>query len=264
MGLRIITFNANGIRAAIRWGFCDWLAKQQADIVCIQETKAQCNQLPEPLPFADYGYHCYYADAQKKGYSGTAIFSRLQPQEVTVGLGWEPADSEGRWIMARFPGLCVASLYMPSGTSGEERQQVKFDFMDRFEQDLQHMEADTTCEYIICADWNIAHREIDLKNWRNNQKNSGFLPEERDWLSRIYATTGWRDGFRLINDQQHQYTWWSQRGRARQNNVGWRLDYPLLSAGLHSRIKSVSICATPYLSDHAPLIMDYDLESGGD
>ena len=259
MSLRVISFNANGIRAASRYGFFEWLQQQDADVICIQETKAQYEQLAADPQFRPTGYHCYYADAEKKGYSGTAIYSRYEPLRVVSGLGWDPADSEGRWLCAEFPGLCIASLYMPSGSSGEHRQKIKFDFMDRFEQDLSNFEQEDR-EYIICADWNICHREIDLKNWRSNQKNSGFLPEERAWLSKIYETTGWRDGFRLINSEAGHYTWWSQRANARANDVGWRLDYPLLTAGLHSQVRSADIYREPYFSDHAPLVMDYDIE----
>jgi exodeoxyribonuclease-3 len=255
---RIITCNTNGIRAAARKGFFDWLAQQQADVVCIQETKAQAHQLQDPV-FRPAGYHCYYNDAEKKGYSGTALYSRVKPRQVTDSLGWNPADSEGRYLQADYAGISVISLYLPSGSSSDEAQAKKYAFMDTF---LDHLRAlrRKRREFIICADWNICHKEIDLKNWRANQKNSGFLPDERAWLDRLYDEVGYIDSFRLVNNEPEQYTWWSNRGQAWAKNVGWRLDYQVITPKLAQQVVGGSIYKAQRFSDHAPHIMDYDLE----
>jgi exodeoxyribonuclease-3 len=255
---KIITCNTNGIRAAARKGFFGWLEKQDADVVCIQETKAQEHQLDGSL-FCPDGYHCYYNDAEKKGYSGTALFSRVKPLKVTTSLGWEPADSEGRYIQADYRGLSVISLYMPSGSSSEEAQARKYRFMDNFMEHLVALRRKRR-EFIICADWNICHREIDLKNWRSNQKNSGFLPDERAWLDRLYQEVGYVDAFRVVNQEGDQYTWWSNRGQAWAKNVGWRLDYQVITPRLVDRVREAEIYREERFSDHAPQIMHYDLE----
>lgn len=255
--MRIITANTNGIRSAARKGFFDWLAEQDADVICIQETKAQEHQLDENIHFPQ-GYHSYYFDAQKKGYSGTAIYSRVEPENVQFGLGWDPCDSEGRWLQADYPGLSVISLYMPSGSSSDERQGVKYQFMDTLMEHLVALRRKRR-EYIICADWNICHKEIDLKNWRANRKNSGFLPDERAWLDRLYDEVGYVDTFRLVNQEADQYTWWSNRGQAWAKNVGWRLDYQLVTPALADKVRSARIYKDERFSDHAPLIMDYEL-----
>ncbi len=254
--MRVITANTNGIRAAARKGFFDWLAGQGADVVCIQETKAQEHQLTDQV-FCPAGYHCYYFDAERKGYSGTAIYSRLKPNKITRGLGWDPADSEGRYLQADFDGLSVISLYMPSGSSSDEAQAKKYRFMDNI---LPHFQAlrRKRREFIICADWNICHKEIDLKNWKPNQKNSGFLPDERAWLDRLYDEVGYVDAFRLVNQEAEQYTWWSNRGQAWAKNVGWRLDYQVVTPGLADKVQSASVYKDERFSDHSPLIMDYD------
>lgn len=255
---KIITCNTNGIRAAARKGFFDWLRDADADVVCIQETKAQVHQLEDSV-FHPQGYHCYYNDAQKKGYSGTAVYSRVKPSKVTTRLGWDPLDSEGRYIQADYKGLSVISLYLPSGSSSEEALARKYRFMDAF---LDHLKAlrRKRREFIICADWNICHKEIDLKNWRGNRKNSGFLPDERAWLDTLYNDVGYIDSFRLVNPEEDQYTWWSNRGQAWAKNVGWRLDYQVISPGLKSKVLAASIYKDERFSDHAPQIMDYALE----
>ncbi|MFW5442896.1 MAG: exodeoxyribonuclease III [Methylococcaceae bacterium] len=255
--MRIISLNANGIRAAERKGFFPWLEKQNADFICIQETKAQTEQLSAEA-FWPKGYHCFYHDAEKKGYSGVAIYCKQQPTNITKGLGWKDIDSEGRFIEAQLDNLSVISLYLPSGSSKEERQLFKFSFLDRFLPYLNELEKNNR-DYIICGDWNIAHKEIDLKNWKGNKKNSGFLPEERAWMDQLFAEQRWFDAFRLVNQQQDQYTWWSNRGQAWAKNVGWRIDYQIISAGLQDKIQSTSIYKDQRFSDHAPLIMDYDL-----
>ncbi|MEX2656197.1 MAG: exodeoxyribonuclease III [Balneolales bacterium] len=255
--MKIITVNVNGIRSAYQKGFFKWLLQQQADVVCLQETKAQIHQLVEDI-LSPPGYFSYFNDAEKKGYSGVAIYSRKQPDKVFNELGWDHADTEGRYLQADFGKLSVVSLYLPSGSSGEERQQIKFDFMDRFMPRLEAMRRKRR-EYILCGDWNIAHKEIDLKNWRGNRKNSGFLPEEREWMDKLFGETGFVDAFRVVNQEADQYTWWSNRGQARAKNVGWRIDYQIVSPGLKDRVKSVSIYKDEWFSDHAPLIMEYDL-----
>jgi exodeoxyribonuclease-3 len=255
---KIITCNTNGIRAAARKGFFEWLEGEQADVVCIQETKAQVDQLTDPV-FTPVGYHCYYNDALKKGYSGTALYSRVKPQNVITSLGWDPADSEGRYLQADYKGLSVISLYMPSGSSSEEVLQKKLRFMDIFMEHLRALRRKRR-EFIICADWNICHQQIDLKNWRSNQKNSGFLPQERAWLDVLYDEVGYIDSFRLVNTESEQYTWWSNRGQAWAKNVGWRLDYQVISPKLADKVKAADIYKEQRFSDHAPQIMEYDLE----
>ena len=252
--MRITTFNCNGIRSAARKGFFEWFATQSIDVLCLQETKAQEHQLAQ-APFYPQGYHCHYFDAEKKGYSGTAIFSRQMPDRVTRGFGWPVADGEGRYIQADFGNLSVISLYMPSGSSGEQRQAVKFEFLKVFLPLLQAFREDGR-DYIICADWNICHKEIDLKNWRANRKNSGFLPEERAWLDTLYDELGYVDSFRLVNQQPDQYSWWSNRGQARANNVGWRLDYHVITPGLVPAVQAASIYTEEHFSDHAPVTLD--------
>ncbi len=256
--MRVITVNVNGIRAAARKGFFDWLKKQQADVVCIQETKAQEHQL-EAEHFYPEGYHSYYFDAEKKGYSGVAIYSKVEPRKITTGLGWEHVDTEGRYIQADYDGISIASLYLPSGSSSEERQANKLKFMERFLDDLKAMKRKRR-QFIICGDFNIVHREIDIKNWKSNQKNSGCTPEERAWLDRVFDEVGFVDAFRVVNHEAGQYTWWSNRGNARANNVGWRIDYQIITPGLKDKVKRASIYKDEWFSDHAPLTIDYDYE----
>lgn len=254
---RVITTNVNGIRSAGRKGFFQWVLTQDADVICLQELKAQEADLQDKL-FQLEGYHAYYHCAEKKGYSGVAIYTRHKPTEVVVGLGWPTADTEGRYLAVNLGGVWVASLYMPSGTSGDHRQTIKYDFLGQYAEYLRNLLL-TSQEYIICGDWNIAHKNIDLKNWRSNQKNTGFLPEERAWLDQLFDKIGFVDAFRVINETPDQYTWWSNRGRAREKNVGWRIDYQIISPGLKQSIKAASIYKDQFFSDHAPLIMEYDL-----
>jgi exodeoxyribonuclease-3 len=256
--MRVISLNVNGIRAAERKGFFNWMHLQNADIICLQETKAQISQLNRDL-FCPKDYSCFYHDADKKGYSGVAIYARRKPDKVINGIGWSDIDAEGRFIEAQFGNLSVISLYLPSGSSGEERQAFKFSFMNRFMPYLQGC-ALTKRHYIICGDWNIAHKEIDLKNWRGNKKNSGFLPEERSWLDTLFSNDRWVDAFRLINQESDQYTWWSNRGQAWAKNVGWRIDYQIISAELRDKVIATSIYKDERFSDHAPFTVDYALD----
>ncbi|HHZ71159.1 MAG TPA: exodeoxyribonuclease III [Methylococcaceae bacterium] len=256
--MRIITLNANGIRAAARKGFFEWLPQQNADIICIQETKAQVDQLSAET-FWPKSYHCYYHDAIKKGYSGVALYSKKKPTQIITNLGWATADSEGRYLEAQFGTLSVISLYLPSGSSSEERQFIKFEFLERFMPLLNEF-SNNGRQYIICGDWNIAHKEIDLKNWRGNKKNSGFLPEERAWMDQLIEKNLWNDVFRTLNPNPEQYTWWSNRGQSWSKNVGWRIDYQISSPNLKNKAQTATIYKDERFSDHAPLIIDYMLE----
>jgi exodeoxyribonuclease-3 len=256
--MRIITANVNGIRAAARKGFFDWMLKQEPDVVCIQETKAQIDQLSDAI-FHPEGYHCFYHDAERKGYSGVALYCKDKPDEVIVGMDNDEFDAEGRYIEAVFGDLSVASLYMPSGSSKEERQIAKYRCMEHFEEKMMQMKASGR-EFVICGDWNIAHKNEDIRNWKGNQKNSGFLPEERAWLDKLFDEMDFVDAFRELEQEEHEYTWWSNRGQAWANNVGWRIDYHILTPGLKGKVKSTSIYKDERFSDHAPLIIDYDYE----
>lgn len=257
--MRFITANLNGVRSAATKGFFDWMGRQKADAVGVQELKAQADVVESKFPSCE-GLTGHFHYAEKKGYSGVGLYTREAPSDVVTGLGIAEFDREGRWIEKRFdkPGrkLSLISVYFPSGTSGEERQQVKFRFLDAIYPHLMALKAER--EFILVADVNIAHKEIDLKNWRGNQKNSGFLPEERAWLTRLFDEGGVVDVFRTLNDKAEQYTWWSARGAARANNVGWRLDYQFATPGLAALARKEAIYTGEMFSDHAPLTIDYD------
>jgi exodeoxyribonuclease III len=255
--LRIISFNANGLRAAGRKGFFNWLSRQKADVLCVQELKAKPEQLDEPL-YQPRGFHRYLFSADKPGYSGVGLYCRRDPNRVICGYGNAEFDAEGRYIEAQFDHVDVASVYFPSGSSGEARQEAKFRFLESFEAYLQAKLA-VGKPYIFCGDVNIAHKIIDIRNWRSNQKNSGFTPEERAWMDRLVEEIGYVDAFRAINQEPDEYTWWSQRGRARENNVGWRIDYHLVSPTIADSIQQASIYRRKNFSDHAPLTIDYAL-----
>jgi len=253
--VKITTFNANGLRSAARKGFFDWFAQHDADVLCVQETKAQEHQLREPALQAE-GYRAFYKDAiTRKGYSGVAIYARREPDEIRDTLGWAAFDDEGRYIEARFGNLSVVSLYVPSGSSGPERQAFKFAVMDWiapiFRQWLH-----SGRDYVICGDWNIVHTRKDIRNWASNQKNSGCLPEERAWLDGLINADGWLDSYRHLRPEAEDYTWWSQRGQARANNVGWRIDYQMVTPSLRERLRDCAIHREPRFSDHAPYAME--------
>jgi exodeoxyribonuclease-3 len=256
--LRVISANLNGIRSAYNKGFLPWLAAQDADFVCMQELKAQAADLTVEMlnPPGLYGYFHY---AEKKGYSGVGVYARKQPDQVIQGLGVPEIDAEGRYLELVYESLSVISLYLPSGSSGEHRQSAKFAFMEHF---FQHLADLVRCgrQVVLCGDWNIAHREIDLKNWKGNLKNSGFLPEERAWLTRIFEELGWVDVYRHLHPETtgEAYTWWSNRGQAWAKNVGWRIDYQIATAGIASSAKAAAIYKDERFSDHAPLTVDYD------
>ncbi|MGA7595045.1 MAG: exodeoxyribonuclease III [Gallionella sp.] len=253
--MRIITINLNGIRSAAGKGFYEWLGRQDADIVCLQELKAQAADMTAEM-LSPHGYRGYFHYAEKKGYSGVGIYCREQPQQVISGLGIAEFDAEGRYICADFAGFSAVSVYLPSGSSGEERQAVKFSFMEAFMPHLREIRSSGR-EVVICGDWNIAHREIDLKNWRGNKKNSGFLPEERAWLTELFDQVGFADVFRRVHPELEAYTWWSNRGQAWAKDVGWRIDYQIATPGIAALAESASIYKAQRFSDHAPLIIDY-------
>jgi len=254
--MQIITLNVNGVRAAARKGFFQWLPAQAADIVCIQELKAQRSDLDQEM-IAPAGFHGYFHCAQKKGYSGVGIYCRDKPDNVVEGIGIEEIDQEGRFLRADFGDLSVISLYLPSGSSGDHRQASKFFFMEHFFPILQELITEGR-QILLCGDWNIAHQEIDLKNWRANQKNSGFLPEERAWLTRVFDEIGYVDVFRTLNPDPDHYTWWSNRGQAWAKNVGWRIDYQIATPYIASKARKAAIYKESRFSDHAPLIIHYD------
>jgi exodeoxyribonuclease III len=255
--MRIITLNLNGIRSAANKGFYPWLQQMQPDILCMQELKAQATDMTAEM-LAPEGYHGHFHYADKKGYSGVGIYSKQKPDAVIEGLGIADIDAEGRYLECRFGHLCVISLYLPSGSSGEERQQFKFSVMARF---MLHLEQLIKCGYevVICGDWNIAHQEIDLKNYKGNKKNSGFLPEERAWMTDLFSRVGWVDVYRRLhpNTTDECYTWWSNRGQAWAKNVGWRIDYQIATPAFAEKAMQASIYKTARFSDHAPLIIDY-------
>lgn len=256
--LRIISLNLNGIRSAWNKGAAGWLAAQNADFICFQELKAQLPDLSEEMLNPE-GMHAFYHCAEKKGYSGVGIWSRRAPDRVLAGMGVAEFDAEGRYLRADFGALTVISLYLPSGSSSPERQEAKFRFLDAFIPVLESLAAEGR-EVVICGDWNIAHQAMDLKNWKSNQKNSGFLPEERAWMGRLLNEMGWVDTYRRIHPQATDecYTWWSNRGQARAKNVGWRIDYQLASAGVGARARNASVYKEERFSDHAPLLVEYD------
>ncbi|MBS1219185.1 MAG: xth [Proteobacteria bacterium] len=253
--MKIITLNLNGIRSAARKGFFTWLPRQRADVICVQELKAQAADMTAEL-LAPGGYHGHFHYADKKGYSGVGIYSKRVPDQVTAGIGVAEIDAEGRYLRADFGRLSVVSVYLPSGSSGEHRQQAKFHFMAKFFPHLKRLRASGR-EIVLCGDWNIAHKEIDLKNWRGNRKNSGFLPEEREWLTRVFDDLGWVDVFRRIDPRPEQYTWWSSRGQAWAKNVGWRIDYQLATPGIAAAARKAAIYKDERFSDHAPLTIHY-------
>lgn len=255
--MKIITFNANGIRSASRKGFFSWFVRQRADVLCVQELKAQEHQIQDAA-FRPGRFHRHVFSAEKPGYSGVALYTREEPRRVVHGFGNEEFDREGRYIEAEFDSFGVISAYFPSGSSSPERQEAKFRFLESFESHMLEL-LQRPRPYIICGDVNIAHKPIDLRNWRSNQKNSGFTPEERAWMDHIIDDVGYVDAFRSFNDEPDQYTWWSNRGRAREKNVGWRIDYHLVTPQLRDAVRRVRIFKDKFFSDHAPLVIDYEL-----
>ena len=258
--MRIATLNCNGIRAAARKGLYEWLPRQALDVLCLQETRCADADVAG-AEFRPRGWHVAWLHADRKGYSGVALYSRRPPDRVIRGFGSGEFDREGRYLEARFGKLSVVSLYLPSGSSSPERQAAKFRFLAEFLPYLERLRR-ARRHYLLCGDWNIAHREIDLRNWRANQKNSGFLPQERAWLDEVFGRVHYVDAFRAVNQQPEQYTWWSNRGQSWAKNVGWRIDYQVASPALGERARAASIWKKTRFSDHAPLIIDYDQTFG--
>lgn len=259
--LRIITLNLNGIRSAVKKGWLDWLQQQNADIVCVQELKAQASDLSDTMRQAA-GLTGYFHFAEKKGYSGVGLYARRAPERVTAGIGVPEFDAEGRYLRADWPGLTVISLYVPSGSSSPERQAAKFRFMEVFQPHLAALRSEAAAtgrEIVLCGDWNIAPTEKDLKNWKSNQKNSGFLPEERAWIAQVTGEMGWSDAYRQLfpDVEGDAYTWWSNRGQAWAKNVGWRIDYQIGTPGLTQHVAAAAVFKAARYSDHAPLTIDY-------
>jgi len=255
--LKVVSLNVNGLRAAARKGFFDWVASERPDVLCLQEVRALPEQIEDSL-YQPEGYYRYLNPAVRKGYSGTAIYTRRRPDRVIKSLGWKSADDEGRYLQVDFGDMSIASIYLPSGSSSEVAQARKFDFLAQLMPILVAHRA-VGRAFIICGDWNIAHTEADLKNWRGNRKNSGFLPEERAWLDQLFNQVGWVDAFRCINQEPDQYTWWSNRGRAWDNNVGWRIDYQLCTPEMVEYLQSAAIYKASRFSDHAPLTMEWTI-----
>jgi exodeoxyribonuclease-3 len=258
--VRIVTANLNGIRSATKKGFFDWLPKQDADVICVQELKAQTGDMSAEM-LNPPGYYGYFHYAEKKGYSGVGLYAKRQPDQIIEGLGIPDIDVEGRYIEAVFGNLSVVSLYLPSGSSGEHRQAAKFLFMDHFRPHLERL-FKSGREVILCGDWNIAHTEKDLKNWKSNQKNSGFLPEERAWMTDLLGRIGWVDVHRRLypDAEGEAYTWWSNRGQAWAKNVGWRIDYQIATPGIAGTAQAASVYKAERFSDHAPLAIDYGID----
>ncbi|HKO86964.1 MAG TPA: exodeoxyribonuclease III [Burkholderiales bacterium] len=256
--LRVITLNLNGIRSAANKGVLEWLSTQNADCVALQEVRAQESDLSDAIlrPPGLIGHFCC---AERKGYAGVGLYCKREPDRLVSGYGSMEFDPEGRFLQADYGELSIISLYLPSGSSSEERQLAKFRFLDEF---LPHLErlVRSGREFILCGDWNIAHKEIDLRNWKSNQKNSGFLPEERAWLSRVFDEHGWVDVYRRLHPDATDacYTWWSNRGQARAKNVGWRIDYQIATPGIAAKALHASVYKDQWFSDHAPLTIDYD------
>ena len=256
---RLVSLNLNGIRSAANKGFEAWAESVAADCMGVQEIKAQAPDVAGRFEtVAGMKGHFHYAD--KKGYSGVGLYSRKKPSEVIIGLGSKEFDAEGRYVEARFDNarrkLSIISCYFPSGSSGEERQLAKFRFLAGMTPRLKKLKAER--EFILVGDVNIAHKEVDLRNWKSNQKNSGFTPEERAWMTHTLDELGLVDVFRTLNPHPDQYTWWSSRGQAWANNVGWRIDYHLATPGIAAKAKREQIYLEQRFSDHAPLIIDYD------
>ncbi|MDP3288437.1 MAG: exodeoxyribonuclease III [Methyloversatilis sp.] len=262
--LRIVSLNLNGIRSATAKGVWSWLAGESPDVLAVQELKAQAADLDDTMraPAALGGLPGHFHYALKKGYSGVGIYSRRAPSRVITGFGVQEFDDEGRYVEADFGDLTVISLYLPSGSSAPERQEAKFRFLDAFVPHLAALRASGR-EIVICGDWNIAHRDIDLKNLKGNLKNSGFLPEERAWMSALLGQGGWVDVYRSLHPDTTDdcYTWWSNRGQARANNVGWRIDYQIATPGIAAKARAARVFKDHRFSDHAPLIVDYDVST---
>jgi exodeoxyribonuclease III len=255
--VRVITLNANGIRSAARRGFFEWANAQNADVICLQETRAQEHQVPGGA-LAIPGFAAYFVDASRRGYSGVGLYCRNEPQEISRSLGWDDMDAEGRFIQADFGSFTVSSLYVPSGITGPVRQAFKMDFLERLLAVLARMRHSGRT-HIVCGDFNIAHKPIDTFSPARNSHISGFLPEERAWMDTLVDGLGWVDAFRVVNGEPKQYTWWSNWPAAFERNLGWRIDYQMITPDVAAKVRHASIYKAERFSDHAPLTIDYDL-----
>lgn len=251
--MKIISYNVNGIRAAMKKGLVEWLNAAAPDVLCIQETKAQPDQI-DAAPFEELGYHCHWHSAEKKGYSGVALLSKQKPDAVKIGCDIDYIDSEGRVIMADFGDTSVISAYFPSGSSGDARQEVKMRFLGDFHEYVDNLKKDRP-KLVISGDYNICHEAIDIHDPVRNAKTSGFLPEERQWVSG-FLESGFIDSFRHLNKEPHNYSWWSYRANARANNKGWRIDYNMVSEPLSGAIERATILPEAKHSDHCPIVVE--------
>ncbi len=256
--MKIFTYNVNGIRSAMNKNFLAWLQATDADIICLQEIKVDPSNIPQEIALLEQmGYHHFWFPAVKKGYSGTAIFSKIKPNHVEYGCGNEQFDAEGRVIRADFDNFSVMSVYFPSGSSGDERQNVKFEFLDFFMPYANELKWKFP-NLIIAGDYNICHRPIDIHNPKSNANSSGFLPEERAWMEE-FIQIGFIDTFRYFNPEPHQYTWWSFRANARAKNLGWRIDYIMTTQEMRSNLKRAAILPDARHSDHCPVVLELSL-----
>jgi exodeoxyribonuclease III len=251
--MKIITYNVNGIRAAMKKGFLEWLTAVNADVVCLQEIKSMEDQL-DLEPLRAMGYEIHWHPAVKKGYSGVAIFTRIKPKNICIGCGIAKYDFEGRVIRLDFHDFSVMNVYMPSGSSGDIRQTFKMIWLDDFFEYINKIKSEYP-QLIVCGDFNICHKAIDIHNPRSNANSSGFLPEERDWMSRFFDN-GFIDAFRHFNQEPHNYTWWSYRAGARHKNLGWRIDYHAVTEKMASRLKRAVILSDTKHSDHCPVLLE--------
>ena len=253
---KIISYNINGIRAAIRKDFTFWLKKSNPDIVCLQEIKANAGQF-NVFPFLELGYECFWYPAKKAGYSGVAILSKQKPKHIEYGCGIKDIDDEGRIIRADYKGFSVMSVYFPSGSSGDLRQAFKINFLGRFQNYINELRK-IYSNLIISGDFNICHQAIDIHNPVRNKNTSGFLPEEREWLNRFFRS-GFIDTFRYFNSEPHQYSWWTYRANARVKNLGWRIDYNMITNSLEQKLKRANILTQAHHSDHCPVLVELDI-----
>lgn len=256
--MRIISYNVNGIRAAIKKGFIDWLKTDPADVICLQEVKAMHTDIDVKL-LEDLGFEYHWFSAQKKGYSGVAVFTKIKPSAVAIGTGHEMSDFEGRVIQLQFGDVKLINAYFPSGTSGDERQVYKYKWLDEFYDYLAELKK-TNPKIILCGDYNIAHTELDIHDPKGNKNSTGFLPQERAWVDKFLAS-GWIDSFRKFNKEPHNYTWWSQRfPSVRLNNKGWRIDYISVTKPLEKKLIGANIYPNVLHSDHCPIYMEINLK----
>lgn len=252
--MKIITYNVNGIRSAINKNFLSWLQATDADVVCLQEIKATPDQIVDLFLIEQMGYEHYWYPAEKKGYSGTAILTRIAPESITYGTGMDDYDREGRVLRADFKNCSVLSTYFPSGSSGEERQDFKLRFLDDFQNYIDGLKREYP-KMVICGDYNICHKPIDIHNPKSNANSSGFLPGEREWMQ-SFIDSGFIDTFRYFNQQPHHYTWWSYRANARNKNLGWRIDYNMATIDLQPHLKRAAILPEARHSDHCPVLLE--------